>query len=135
MHTFRMVIITLIFGLLCQSGAYAEQPRQLEAKEGYSQFPFFDTKTPVWSYNGQIPGPLIRGRVGTTMVIDFANRLKGVLIVEDAEKQPWSKDWVWLLDDWLRTGASRNLAYPLSYPGTCGSRHDDDYRRALVLFV
>ena len=27
--------------------------------------------------------------------------LKGVFIVEDAEKQPWSQDWVWLMDDWL----------------------------------
>jgi FtsP/CotA-like multicopper oxidase with cupredoxin domain len=158
-----MVVLTLILGLLGHAGVYAEQPQQLEAKEGYHQFPFFDTRTPVWSYNDQIPGPLIRARVGTTMVIDFANRLKepssihwhglrienamdgvpgvtqdpvepgenfryrlkleeagtfwyhphfnsseqlerglkGVFIVEEAERQPWSQDWVWLMDDWL----------------------------------
>jgi len=68
--------MTFILGLLGHIFAYAGQPVRLEAKEYYYQFPFLDTKTPVWSYNGQIPGPLIRGRVGTTVVIDFANRLK-----------------------------------------------------------
>lgn len=163
MHVGTMIIITCILGLFGQLDANAEQPLKLEAKEGYYQFPFFDKKTAVWSYNDQIPGPLIRAKVGTTMVIDFANRLKepssihwhglrienamdgvpgvtqdpvgpaenfiyrlkldetgtfwyhphfnsseqlerglkGVLIVEEAQKQPWSQDWVWLMDDWL----------------------------------
>ncbi len=163
MNTSRILILALIIGFLGHADAYAEQPLQLEAREGYYQFPFFDTKTPVWSYNDQIPGPIIRAKVGTTMVIDFANRLKepssihwhglrienamdgvpgvtqdpvgpgenftyrlkledagtfwyhphfnsseqlerglkGVFIVEEAEKQPWSQDWVWLMDDWL----------------------------------
>ena len=163
MYTSRILILTLILGLLGYAGANAEQPLKFEAKEGHYQFPFFDIQTPVWSYNGQIPGPLIRARVGTTMVIDFANRLKepssihwhglrienamdgvpgvtqdpvgpgenfiyrlkleeagtfwyhphfnsseqlerglkGVFIVEEAERQPWSQDWVWLMDDWL----------------------------------
>ncbi|MBW2478369.1 MAG: multicopper oxidase family protein [Deltaproteobacteria bacterium] len=163
MNLSRMAVITLILGLLFPTSAYAEQPLHLEAKESYHQFPFFDTPTPVWSYDDQIPGPLIRGRVGTTMVIDFANRLKepssihwhglrienamdgvpgvtqepvgpgknftyrlkledagtfwyhphfnsseqlerglkGVFIVEEAAKPPWSQDWVWLMDDWL----------------------------------
>jgi FtsP/CotA-like multicopper oxidase with cupredoxin domain len=163
MHVGRIILVTLILGLFGHLCAYAEQPLKLEAKEGFYQFPFFDTQTPVWSYNGQIPGPLIRGKVGTTMVIDFANRLKepssihwhglrienamdgvpgvtqdpvgpgenfryrlkleeagtfwyhphfnsseqlerglkGVFIVEEAQKQPWSQDWVWLMDDWL----------------------------------
>jgi len=76
MHIGRIIMVTLILGLFSQVCVYAEQPLKLEAKEGFYQFPFFNTQTPVWSYNGQIPGPLIRGRVGTTMVIDFANRLK-----------------------------------------------------------
>jgi len=163
MNTSKIFILILIFGLLGYAGVSADQSLQLEAKQGYFQFPFFDTKTPVWSYNDQIPGPLIRAKVGTTMVIDFANRLKepssihwhglrienamdgvpgvtqdpvgpgenfryrlkledagtfwyhphfnsseqlerglkGVFIVEEAEKQPWSQDWVWLMDDWL----------------------------------
>jgi FtsP/CotA-like multicopper oxidase with cupredoxin domain len=163
MNICRIMTFTLILGLLGQLFAYAEQPLKLEAKEGFYQFPFFETQTPVWSYNGQIPGPLIRAKIGTTMVIDFANRLKepssihwhglrienamdgvpggtqdpvgpgenfiyrlkledagtfwshphfnsseqlerglkGVFIVEEAERQPWSQDWVWLMDDWL----------------------------------
>ena len=154
--------LVLIFVMMAQF-AHAGQPLRLEAGESDYQFPFFDTRTPVWAYNGQIPGPIIRGRVGTTIVIDFANRLKepssihwhglrienamdgvpgvtqdpvgpgenftyrlkledagtywyhphfnsseqlerglkGVFIVEEAEKQPWSRDWVWLMDDWL----------------------------------
>jgi FtsP/CotA-like multicopper oxidase with cupredoxin domain len=163
MNTSKMITLVLILGLLGYAGAYAEYSFQLQAKEVYYQFPFFDNKTPVWSYNDQIPGPLIRGKVGTTMVIDFSNRLKepssihwhglrienamdgvpgvtqdpvkpgenfryrlkledagtfwyhphfnsseqlerglkGALIVEESEKQPWSQDWVWLMDDWL----------------------------------
>jgi len=76
MNIFRLMIGTLIVGLFSQLYAYAEQPLKLEAKEGYYQFPFFNTQTPVWSYNDQIPGPLIHGKVGTTMVIDFGNGLK-----------------------------------------------------------
>jgi hypothetical protein len=59
----RMIIMTLILGLLGQLYAYAGQPLKLEAKEGFYQFPFFDIQTPVWSYNDQIPGPLIRSKV------------------------------------------------------------------------
>ena len=76
MNIGRMIILTLILGLLGQLHAYAEQPLKLEAKEGFYQFTFFDTQTPVWSYNDQIPGPLIRSKVGTTLVIDFVNGLK-----------------------------------------------------------
>jgi FtsP/CotA-like multicopper oxidase with cupredoxin domain len=163
MNTSKIIIIVLTIGLVGYTSAYAEEPFLLQAKEVYYQFPFFDIKTPVWSYNGLIPGPLIRGKVGTTMIIDFTNRLKepssihwhglrienamdgvpgvtqdpvepgenyryrlrledagtfwyhphfnsseqlerglkGVLIVEESERQPWSQDWVWLIDDWL----------------------------------
>ena len=159
----RWVLVTFIIGLSGQLNAHAEQPLTLAAKEGYYQFPFFNTQTPVWSYNDQIPGPLIRGKVGTTMVIDFRNGLrepssihwhglrienamdgvpgvtqdpvapgenfiyrlqleeagtfwyhphfnsseqlerglKGVFIVEEAVKLPWSQELIWLMDDWL----------------------------------
>ena len=76
MNILRMITMTLIGGLLGQLYAYAEQPLKLEAKESKYRFPFFDTQTPVWSYNDQIPGPLIRSKVGTTLVIDFVNGLK-----------------------------------------------------------
>jgi len=153
--------MTLILGFLGQS--YAEQLLELAAKESNHQFPFFETQTPVWSYNGRIPGPVIRAEEGTTLVVDFLNKLKepssihwhglridnamdgvpgvtqdpvkpdenfvyrlkledagtfwyhphfnsseqlerglkGVFIVEEADKQPWSRDLIWLMDDWL----------------------------------
>ena len=71
-----MIIFTFVFCYLGQFYAYAEQPLRLEAKESTYQFPFFDTKTPVWSYNDQIPGPVIYGKEGTTLVVDFLNKLK-----------------------------------------------------------
>lgn len=163
MNIGRLMIMTIILGLLAQLNAHAEQPLKLEAKESKYQFPFFDTQTPVWSYNSQIPGPVIHGREGTTLIVDFVNKLKepssihwhglridnamdgvpgvtqdpvapgenfiyrlkledagtfwyhphfnsseqlerglkGVFIVEETEKQPWSRDLVWLMDDWL----------------------------------
>ncbi len=76
MNIARLMIVTLILGMLGQFNAYAEQPLKLEAKESTYQFPFFDTQTPVWSYNGQIPGPVIHGKEGTTLVVDFINKLK-----------------------------------------------------------
>jgi len=32
-------------------------------------------KTPVWTYNGTVPGPTIRARIGEPMVVRFRNRL------------------------------------------------------------
>ena len=157
-------VLTFIFLLGLASNAYAGAPEriQLTPQASAHQFPFFDFLTPVWSYNGQIPGPVIKGRVGTTLTIDVVNHLKeptsvhwhglridnamdgvpgvtqdpiapgdrftyrlnlqdagtfwyhphfnageqlerglkGVLIVEEREKLPFSQDIVWLLDDW-----------------------------------
>ena len=163
MNTSRMLILTLILGFLGQFDAYAGQPLKLEAKLSNYQFPFFETETPVWSYNDQIPGPVIRAKEGTTLVVNFLNNLKepssihwhglridnamdgvpgvtqdpvgagknftyrlklqddgtfwyhphfnsseqlerglkGAFIVEEVDKQPWSQDIVWLMDDWL----------------------------------
>ena len=36
----------------------------ITAKKSSHQFPFFDSPTPVWAYNGSIPGPTIRGQEG-----------------------------------------------------------------------
>jgi len=163
MNICRLIILTLILSLPGQFYAYAQQSLKLEAKESTYQFPFFDTQTPVWSYNSQIPGPVVRGKEGSTLVVNFLNNLKepssihwhglridnamdgvpgvtqapvgpgesfiyrlkledagtfwhhphfnsseqlerglkGVFIVEEAVKQPWSRDLVWLMDDWL----------------------------------
>jgi FtsP/CotA-like multicopper oxidase with cupredoxin domain len=117
----------------------------------------------VWAYNGQVPGPTLRVRLGDTVHVHFVNHLPqpttihwhgvrlpnamdgvpnltqppvapgasfdyqftpkdagtfwfhphvrsseqverglyGVLIVEDAERPPYSQDLLWVLDDWL----------------------------------
>jgi len=62
MNIYRMIILILILALLGQLSVYAEQALKLEAKDSEYQFPFFDTETPVWSYNGQIPGSVIHGK-------------------------------------------------------------------------
>ena len=72
----KKIVLASILVFAVQFWAYAEQPLKLEAKESMYQFPFFDTQTPVWSYNDRIPGPIIRGKEGKTLVIDFLNRLK-----------------------------------------------------------
>jgi FtsP/CotA-like multicopper oxidase with cupredoxin domain len=33
------------------------------------------TTTPVWTYNGRLPGPLIRARVGDRLIVNFTNNL------------------------------------------------------------
>ena len=76
MNICRLIILTLILSLPSHFYAYAQQPLKLEAKESSYQFPFFDTQTPVWAYNGQIPGPVIRGKEGSTLVVNFLNNLK-----------------------------------------------------------
>jgi len=159
----KTILVAVVVGFLGQFCAFAEQSLSLEAKESKYQFPFFETKTSVWSYNDEIPGPLIRAQEGTTLVVKFLNNLKeastihwhglrienamdgvpgvtqdpvkpgasftyrlkleeagtywyhphfnsseqlerglkGAFIVEEAEKQPWSRELVWLVDDWL----------------------------------
>jgi FtsP/CotA-like multicopper oxidase with cupredoxin domain len=121
----------------------------------------------VWAYDGQVPGPTLRVRLGDTVRVAFTNRLPqpttvhwhgvrvpnamdgvpgvtqdpvrpgesfvyeftppdagtfwfhphlrsaeqmerglyGVLVVDDPEPPPWSRDLVWVLDDWLLTSA------------------------------
>lgn len=140
----------------------ATQVIQLSPALGEFKFPFFESKTPVWQYNGQIPGPILRAPEGSTLEILLHNRLseptsihwhglrvanemdgvpgvtqdpvapgdqftyrlhlpdagtfwyhphfnnseqierglKGVLIVDERIKQPWSRELIWLIDDW-----------------------------------
>ena len=135
---------------------------KLTPQEGFHKFPFFEIKTPVWNYNDQIPGPIIKAKAGTLLTVDVENQLteptsvhwhglridnamdgvpgvtqdpiapgsrftyrlnleeagsywyhphfnageqlerglKGVLIVEERDKLPFSQDVAWLIDDW-----------------------------------
>jgi len=134
----------------------------IEARE--AELPLVDGgKLRVWAYNGQVPGPELRIRLGETLRVRFTNRLAqpttihwhgvrvpngmdgvpnltqpavppggtftyeftpkdagtfwfhphvrsseqverglyGVLIVEDRAPPPYTRDVVWVLDDWL----------------------------------
>lgn len=69
-----MLILTLVFS---SHGWADDRPAiQLTPRQGAHQFPFFDSMTPVWNYNGQIPGPVIRAVQGTTLTVDVINGLK-----------------------------------------------------------
>lgn len=69
--TFIMLLFT-IFMLVANANANIV----LTPGVGHHQFPFFDSKTPVWNYNDQIPGPILRGKQGTTLMVDLFNQLK-----------------------------------------------------------
>jgi FtsP/CotA-like multicopper oxidase with cupredoxin domain len=142
----------------------------------------------VWAYNGTVPGPEIRLRLGDTLRARFTNRLSqpttihwhgvrlpnamdgvphvtqppvlpgesftyefmpkdagtfwfhphlrsseqverglyGVLVVEDREPRPYSRDIVWVLDDWLldRDGCIHdqfNTRHDLAHDGRWGN--------------
>jgi FtsP/CotA-like multicopper oxidase with cupredoxin domain len=47
----------------------------LEAAETTKQFPGAAAPTPVWDYNGTIPGPLVDAKVGDTIIVHFKNSL------------------------------------------------------------
>jgi FtsP/CotA-like multicopper oxidase with cupredoxin domain len=145
-------------------------------------------KLGVWAYNGQVPGPELRIRLGETLRVRFTNRLPqettihwhgvrvpnamdgvphatqppvqpgetfvyeftpkdagtfwfhphvrgseqverglyGVLIVEDAVPPPYSRDVVWVIDDWLldETGQVHpkfNTPHDLMHDGRWGN--------------
>lgn len=142
----------------------------------------------VWAYNGTVPGPTLRIRLGETLRVNFTNRLPqettihwhgvrlpnamdgvpnatqppvkpgetfvyeftpkdagtfwfhphvrsseqverglyGVLIVEDAEPLPYSRDVMWVLDDWLLDGERQidgrfNTRSDLAHDGRWGN--------------
>ncbi|MFO0842280.1 MAG: multicopper oxidase family protein [Gemmataceae bacterium] len=151
--------------------------------------PLFDGRpVQVWAYNGQVPGPTLRIRLGETLRVAFTNRLPqpstihwhgvrvpnrmdgvpgvtqppvppggtfvyeftpkdagtfwfhphvraseqverglfGVLVVEDPSPPPYSRDVVWVLDDWLVTGRSEidpsfNTTHDLAHDGRWGN--------------
>lgn len=152
-------------------GAYSDDPsparavvREFSITAAPAAVPLFNGRAvEVWAYNGQVPGPVLRIRLGETLRVTFTNKLPqpttvhwhgvrvpnamdgvpgvtqkpiapgasfvyeftpkdagtfwfhphlraseqverglfGVLIVEDASPPPFSRDVVWVLDDWL----------------------------------
>lgn len=70
------LLISLIACLLAINwSSHASEVIELDAAKGSFKFPFFETETPVWLYNGQIPGPLIRAKQGSTLSVNLTNSL------------------------------------------------------------
>ncbi len=68
-------LLLIIFHVFCGPALGAEK-FQLTPRQSQHQFAFFSSPTPVWTYNGTIPGPLIRATQGTMLEIDLFNQLK-----------------------------------------------------------
>src|SRR4051812_25084870 len=161
--------------------------RAFELTAAETELPLFEGKLRVWAYNGQVPGPTFRIRLGETLRVRFTNRLPqettvhwhgvrlpnamdgvphvtqapvqpgetftyeftpkdagtfwfhphvraseqverglyGVLAVEDATPPPYSRELVWVLDDWLlKDGAiypEFNARHDLAMDGRWGN--------------
>ncbi len=72
----RYISYIVLLSFLSGSPAFSNPDLRLEARNGFHKFDFFDTQTPVWTYNGGIPGPVIRSKEGSLLVIDVVNKLK-----------------------------------------------------------
>jgi FtsP/CotA-like multicopper oxidase with cupredoxin domain len=70
------MLMTIALGIAVPAHAGPQYKAELTPKEGTYQFPYFDYLTPVWNYNDQIPGPLLRGKAGTTLTVAVSNQLK-----------------------------------------------------------
>jgi FtsP/CotA-like multicopper oxidase with cupredoxin domain len=68
-------LLPLLMILNVAALGFAGSGFELTPREGTHRFPFFDSATPVYSYNGQIPGPTIKGKAGTVLVVDVFNQL------------------------------------------------------------
>ncbi len=164
--------------------------REFSVTAAPAQVQLFDGRVvSVWAYNGQVPGPTLRIRLGETLRVLFTNNLEqpstihwhgvrvpnnmdgvpgvtqrpvhpgesftyeftpkdagtfwfhphirsseqierglfGVLIVEDAQPQPYTRDVVWVLDDWLLTNEGEifpefNTRHDLMHDGRWGNK-------------
>jgi len=172
-----------------ESGPVPEGEVHFELRASPTEVPQFDDAPfAVWAYNEQVPGPVLRVRLGETVVVVLQNDLPqpttihwhgvrvpnamdgvpgvtqpavepgesftyrftpkdagtfwfhphvrgseqverglyGVLIVDDPEPLPWSRDELWVLDDWLiRKGPELveefNTRRDLSHDGRWGN--------------
>ena len=74
MTSLRNILLLLVL-LPSLSCAADDAHVRLAAAEAFHKFSFFDSATPVWAYNGQTPGPVIRAREGTKINVEFVNKL------------------------------------------------------------
>ncbi|MCG6894019.1 MAG: multicopper oxidase domain-containing protein, partial [Desulfobacteraceae bacterium] len=72
----RLAAVILLMASSSNAAARPSESIQLIPQEGVHSFSFFEQPTPVWNYNGQVPGPTIRATVGTTVEVEVINRLE-----------------------------------------------------------
>ena len=72
----RLATVLMLMTFSLTVAAEAIENIKLVPQTGTHQFPFFDHPTPVWSYNGQMPGPTIRAAVGATVAVEVLNQLE-----------------------------------------------------------
>lgn len=70
----RLSILIIVIISLSLFGC-SQKTISLVPKGGTHKFPYFETDTPVWNYNGRIPGPLLKGKQGSTLVVNLKNAL------------------------------------------------------------
>ena len=163
--------------------------RTFEITAAPTQLPLLDGGTlEVWAYNGMVPGPTLRVKLGETLRVQFTNKLPqettihwhgvrvpnamdgvphatqppvqpggtftyeftpkdagtfwfhphvrsseqverglyGLLIVEDRDPPPYTRDLAWVLDDWLLTPERQvfpqfNTPHDLAHDGRWGN--------------
>jgi FtsP/CotA-like multicopper oxidase with cupredoxin domain len=184
-HAVLAILTLAIVGCRSQRGEVEE----FEIVAAPARLPLVDGRDlEVWAYNGQVPGPTLRVRLGDTLRMKFTNRLPqpttvhwhgvrvpngmdgvpgvtqapiepgesfvyefapkdagtywfhphirsseqverglfGVLIVEDAEPPPFSRDELWVLDDLLlgrdgQIAPQFNTRHDLAHDGRWGN--------------
>lgn len=66
------LFVLLIFIMSLSMDLLADPSSNVQLVPGKSthRFPFFESPTPVLSYNNQVPGPTLRSMQGTVMTVD-----------------------------------------------------------------
>lgn len=74
---------------------------------------------PGYAYNGQVPGPTLRARVGDTLVVDLQNDLPTPTTIHwHGVHVPWVMDGVpWMMEP-VPPGGSTTITFPLEQAGT-----------------
>ncbi len=182
-------LLTELEGAYPREAPATVRVRQFDLVAAPAEVPLVDGRTlRVWAYDGQVPGPILRVRLGDTLRVRFTNHLPqettihwhgvrvpnamdgvphltqppvapgesfvyeftpkdagtfwfhphvrsseqverglyGVLVVEDRDPLPYSREVVWVIDDWLldRTGQifpEFNTPHDLAHDGRWGN--------------
>lgn len=89
----------------------------LEAREATKAYANGRT-TPVWTYNGSVPGPLIEAAVGDELIVHFKNDLPEATTIHwHGVRLPAVMDGTLRMQDPVQPGASFEYRFPLQDPG------------------